>query len=153
MGREDIKNVYDLIAKERGRNKDDCDHLHMDGVANKNLLYRLLIPLLADLINTKYFITTSLNFQNDCIGSDSENAYTDILDGEVTKEYLHGMDNNYKAWPDENIGDRVNTVPVNLLFMDFYHGAQLFHWKTCEFWCYLTSIDNLTPAYRGKIGI
>ena len=64
------------------------------------------------------------------------------------------MDNNYKAWRNENIADRVNTVPVvNLLLMDFYDGAQLFHWKTCESWCFLTSIVNLPPAYRGKLGI
>ena len=150
-GARRYKECVRFDCKGKGK-KDDCDHLHMDGVANKNLLYRLLIPLLADLINTKYFVT-ALNFQNDCIGSDSENAYTDILDGEVAKEHLHGMDNNYKAWRDENIGDRVNTVPVNLLFMDFYDGAQLFHWKTCEFWCFLTSIVNLPPAYRGKLGI
>ena len=37
-------------------------------------------------------------------------AYTDILDGEVNKEHLHGMDNNYNSWRNENIADRVNTV-------------------------------------------
>ncbi len=94
-----------------------------------------------------------MNFQKDCIGSESENAYTDILDGEVAKDHLHGMDNNYKAWHNENIADRVNTVPVNLLLMNFYDGAQLFHWRTCEFWCFLTTIVNLSRAYRGKLGI
>ena len=57
------------------------------------------------------------------------------------------MDNNYKAWHNENM------VPVNVLLMDFYDGAQLFHWKTFESWCFLTSIVNLPPAYRGKLGI
>ena len=132
--------------------KDNCDHLHMDGVANKNFLYRLLIPLIIDLINTDYFVA-ALHFQNDCIGSDSENAYTDILDGEVAKEHLQGMDSNYKAWCSEDFAARTETIPVNLLVMDFYDGGQLFHWNYCDFWCLLTSFVNLPPAYRGKLGI
>jgi len=133
--------------------KDDCEHLHNDGVAKKFFLYRLLIPLLTDLINTKNFVT-ALHYHNDRIGADSENAYTDILDGEVAKEHLHGMDTNYKAWRSiESTADRENTVPVNLLLMDFYDGAQLFHWKTSDFWAFLTSIVNLPPSYRGKLGI
>ncbi len=133
--------------------KDNCDHLYMDGVANKNFLYRLLIPLLIDLINTDYFVA-ALHFQNDCIGSDSENAYTDILDGKVAKEHLQGMDSNYKAWCSEDFAARTETIPVNLLVMDFYDdGGQLFHWNYSDFWCLLTSIVNLPPAYRGKLGI
>jgi hypothetical protein len=42
----------------------DCDHLLMDGVAIKNLHYRLLIPLLTDLINTEYFVS-ALHYIND----------------------------------------------------------------------------------------
>ena len=63
------------------------------------------------------------------------------------------MDNNNKAWHNDNLADCVNTVPVNVLLMDFYDGAQLFHWKTCESWCFFTSIVNLPPAYRGKLRI
>ncbi len=40
-----------------------------------------------------------------------------------------------------------------IAYADFYDGGQLFHWKTCESWCFLTSIVNLSPAYRGKLGI
>ena len=119
--------------------KYDCESPTHGRCREFKLTQSLLIPLLADLINTKYFVT-ALNFQNDCIGSDSENAYTVILDGVVAKEHLHGMDNNYKAWRAEKIADRVNTVPVNVLLMDFYDGSQLFHCKTCESWCFLISI-------------
>ncbi len=35
-----------------------------------------------------------------------------------------------------------------IAYTDFYDGAQLFHWKTCESSCFLTSIVNLPPAYR-----
>jgi hypothetical protein len=40
-----------------------------------------------------------------------------------------------------------------IAYTDFYDGAQLFHWKTFESWCFLTSIVKLPPAYRGKLGI
>ena len=40
------------------------------------------------------------------------------------------------------------TVPVNLLFMDFYDGGQLFHYATCDLWGLFTSILNLPPAFR-----
>ena len=40
-----------------------------------------------------------------------------------------------------------------IAYTDFYDGAQLFHWKTCESWCFLTSIVNLPPAYRVKHGL
>ena len=57
-------------------------------------------------------------------------------------------DDDYK--PD----DGVVMLKVNVLLIDFYDGAQLlFHWKTCESWCFLTSIVNLPVAYRGKLGI
>ena len=132
----------------------DCDHLLMDGVAIKNLHYRLLIPLLTDLINTEYFVS-ALHYINDKHFSESseEEAFTDILDGDVAKEHLQGMDNNYQAWCSENRIARNGTVPVNLLLMDFYDGGQLFHYATCDFWGFFTSIVNLPPAYRGKLGI
>ena len=138
-----------------GKGKDDnCDHLFMDGVAIKNLHYRLLIPLLTDLINTKYFVA-ALHYINDKQFSEpyEEEAFTDILDGDVAKEHLQGMDNNYKAWCSENSTARSGTVPVNLLLMDFYDGGQLFRYRTCDFWGFFITIVNLPPAYRGKLGI
>ena len=39
-------------------------------------------------------------------------------------------DDDYK--PDELQND--------VLLIDFYDGAQLFHWKTCESWCFIFSI-------------
>ena len=30
--------------------------------------------------------------------SSEEEAFIDILDGDVAKEHLQGMDNNYQAW-------------------------------------------------------
>ena len=135
------------------KGKDDCDHLisARDGVAYKRLYYRLLIPLIADLVNTEYFVT-ALHYRNECTYPGQENYYTEFLDGDVAKEHLDSMDKNYKAWRNENVANS-NSVPVNLLLSQFYDGGQLFTWTTCDFWGLFTSILNLPPTYRGKLGI
>ena len=65
------------------------------------------------------------------------------------------MDLNFKAWYHENKATLVDVkpVPVNLLLICFYDGGQLFHYRTCNFWGFFTSICNLPPTYRGKVGI
>ena len=135
------------------KGKDDCAHLisARDGVAYKRLYYRLLIPLIADLVNTEYFVT-ALHYRNECTYPGQENYYTEFLDGDVAKEHLDSMDKNYNAWRNENATNS-NSVPVNLLLSQFYDGGQLFKWATCDFWGLFTSILNLPPTYRGKLGI
>ena len=80
----------------------------MDGVAYKNLHYRLLVPLIVDLVNTKYFVT-ALHYNNDLKIPEQEDYYTDILDGSVAKEHLDSMDKNYRAWCAEKAA---NAEPV-----------------------------------------
>lgn len=54
----------------------------------------------------------------------------------------------------ENQLRALKTLEINLLLMDFYDGAQLFKDRTtCYFWGGFTSIINLAPTYRGKVGI
>lgn len=135
------------------KGKEDCAHLinAMDGVAYKSLHYRLLVPLITDLVNTKYFVA-SLHYHNECMHPGHDNFYTDILDGSVAKEHLQSMDNNYKAWCNER-AENLDSIPINLLLSQFYDGGQLFKWATCSFWGLFTSILNLPPTYRGKVGI
>ncbi len=137
-----------------GKGTEHCAHLLNDGIAYKSLYYRLLIPLLVDLINTKYFVS-ALHFQNERMESSNgcEEFYADILDGEVAKEHLISMDNNFKAWCKENTTVNSDFIPINLLLMEFYDGGQLFKYATCNFWGLFTSILNLPPTYRGKVGI
>ena len=137
-------------SKCAGKGKDECEHLHSDGVAYKSMYYRLLIPLLTDLIETEYFVS-ALHYQNECIPIGAEDFYSDILDGSVAIEHLDEMEKNYNAWCKES--KAITSTPVNLLLMEFYDGGQLFHWKTCNFWGLFTSIVNLPPTYRGKVGI
>ena len=141
-------------SKCKGRGNDDCDHLLDNGIAFKKLHYRMLIPLFIDLINTKYFVA-ALHYQNECLHGSEEKYYSDILDGDVAKEHLNSMDLNFKAWCRENEDTTldVKPIPVSLLLMDFYDGGQLFKYRTCNFWGLFTSIINLPPTYRGKVGI
>ena len=137
----------------KGKGTETCTHLRSDGIAWKSFFYRLLIPLIVDLIHTKYFVS-ALHFQNEIMQSDTGclEFYSDILDGEVAKEHLNSMDSNYKAWCNEIISN-ATSVPINLLLMEFYDGGQLFKYATCNFWGLFTSILNLPPTYRGKVGI
>ena len=137
-----------------GKGTERCSHLLNDGIAYKSLYYRLLIPLLVDLINTKYFVS-ALHFQNERMQSSNgcEEFYVDILDGEVAKEHLISMDINFKAWCKENTTTSSDSIPISLLLMQFYDGGQLFKYATCNFWGLFTSILNLPPTYRGKVGI
>jgi hypothetical protein len=49
------------------------------------------------------------------------------------------------------ITNLMNCKMTYCLLTDFYDGTQLFQWKTCESWCFLTSIVHLPPAYRGMM--
>lgn len=50
----------------------------------------MLIPLIVDLINTKYFVS-ALHYQNETMqsGTGCTDFYSDILDGEVAQEHLN----------------------------------------------------------------
>jgi hypothetical protein len=41
---------------------------------------------------------------------------------------------------------------ISLLLLEFYDGGQLFKYETCNFWGLFTSILNISPVYRGKVG-
>jgi len=138
----------------KGKGTDTCTHLRNDdGIAWKSFYYRMLIPLIVDLINTKCFVS-ALHYQNETMesGTGCRDFYSDILDGEVAKEHLNSMVENFKAWCNET-KNNATSIPINLLFMQFYDGGQLFKYATCNFWGLFTSILNLPPTYRGKVGI
>ena len=136
----------------KGRGKTDCVHLLKDGIAYKQFHYRLLIPMLIDLVNTEYFVA-ALNFVTDSVHDDDFDFYTDVCEGQVARENRLEMDLNFKAWQLGNQEIRALAIPVNLLLNNFYDAGQLFKWKTCEFWGLFTGILNLPKSFRGKIGI
>jgi len=136
-----------------GRGKSVCEHLKTnDGVAYKQLHYRPLLILIADLLKTSYFIT-ALRFQYKKHDPElTKVTYMDFMDGEVPIENLDSMNANFLNWQRKH-DDRIDAVSVPLLLSQFYDGGQLFKSKTSNFWTLMTQILNLPPTYRGKLGI
>ena len=129
-----------------------CEHLLKDGIAYKTLYYRLLIPLLLDLVDTNFFVQ-ALNYQNDCILENDDSFYQDWRDGSVPRQHLANMKANFESWKAKDPIARAYVEAVYILLSEFYDGGQLFSWAVCNFWGLFTGILNLPPSYRGKIGI
>jgi hypothetical protein len=128
----------------------DCEHLLSDGVPTKQFFYRPLILLILDLVRTKWFVK-ALTYQR----KDFQKLYDrgpSIADGKVAEENLNEMRSRYELWKRTN-PQHVNSESVNILFSEFYDGAQLFKHRTKDFNCIVTSILNLPPTFKGKEGI
>ena len=108
---QDLDLVHEVNALERERI-----------IVYKSLHYRLLIPLITDLVNTKHFVA-ALHYRNKFQYSGSEDFYADILDGSIAKEHLDSMDKNNKAWCIEKPANSEST-PINLLLSQFYDGGR-----------------------------
>jgi hypothetical protein len=77
-----------------GRGTTKCEHLiKYDGVPNKQLFYRPLLLLIADLLRTPHFLT-SLNHSRLLIKADKD-CYTDIMDGSVPQKHLKQMEDRF----------------------------------------------------------
>jgi hypothetical protein len=132
------------------RGHTDCEHLLADGIPVKQFYFRPLILLILDLVRTKWFIK-ALNYQR----KDFQKLYDQgpsIAEGKVAEENLNEMRSNYDLWKRTN-HQHVNSESVNILFSEFYDGAQLFHRRMKDFNCIVTSILNLPPTFKGKEGI
>jgi len=129
-----------------------CKHLLINGTAYKTVYYRPLVPLLLDLVETKFFVT-ALNYQNDCIVADDDLFYKDLSDGTVPPLHLKEMQANFENWKSKDPINRAKVIAVNILISEFYDGGKLFDKKPSKFWGLFSSILNLPPTYRGKIGV
>ena len=141
----------------KGRGRSDCDHFIKqgvaDGVAYKQMFYRPLLILIADLLKTPHFIT-ALNYERKFHGPQENDAFADFMDGEIAKTHLESMNSNFLDWKQKQDERRQSTcVSVPLLLSEFYDGGQLFKSKVNDFWALLTQFLNLPPTYRGKLGI
>jgi hypothetical protein len=136
----------------KGRGTSTCEHLYKDGVAFKQMFYRPLLILIADLLKTTHFLT-ALNYERKPNISQSSESYTDFMDGEIAKTHLENMKEIFSEWQLQHHDMRADSVSVNLLLSEFYDGAQLFKNQVNNFWVLMTQILNLPPTYRGKLGI
>ena len=137
-------------AKCSRRGFDDCKHLATtDGIAFKRLYYRSLIIMIKDLVKLPSFIPL-LNYSRKHTAADSVN---DFMDGQVAKSHLSEMNQRFMIWKSNDVANRENATPVNLLLSEFYDSGQLFHRKATDFWPLCVGIMNLPPTHRGKVGI
>lgn len=138
----------------RGRGSSLCEHLrNVDGVAYKQMFYRPLLILIADLLKTPFFLK-ALNYRrNPHVHPTTNNCYSDFMDGYIATFHLESMKNIYLEWQLKHPEERREAVCVTLLLSEFYDGGQLFKSKVTNFWALMTQILNLPPTYRGKLGI
>ena len=127
----------------------DCEHLlYQDGIPYKTVLYRPIIHLIYELLETEYF-ECYLNFER---FHQNDHEYRDFMDGEAAIGHLRDMENYGENWKKQR-KDRKDVTCVNLLLSQFYDSGQLFTSKMFDFWPLCIGILNLPPKLRGKIGL
>ena len=130
----------------KNKSYEECKHSHRR--SKKTIMYRPIIPILAELLSHQFFLD-ALNYVY-CKPDFNSNKYEymDIADGNNAKEALGEMK---KIFNDTNLAG--SHTDINLLFGIFYDGIQLYHSKAIHFWpCFLT-ILNLPPSMRNEIGV
>lgn len=141
------KRYYDCTETScKNKSYELCNHSNRR--PRKTIIYRPIIPLLAQLLSYEFFLD-ALNYKY-CKPDFESNKYEymDVLDGSNAKEALAEMKGIFE---EKNLNE--THIPVNLLFGIFYDGIQLYHTKTVHFWpCFLT-ILNLPPSMRNEIGV
>ena len=127
----------------------DCEHLlYQDGIPYKTVLYRPIIHLIYELLETEYF-ECYLNFER---FHQNDHEYRDFMDGEAAKGHLRDMENYGEKWKKQS-KDRKDVTCINLLMSQFYDSGQLFSSKMFDFWPLCIGFLNLPPQLRGKIGL
>jgi len=142
-----VNRFYDCTETScKNKAYDECNHKNRR--PKKTIMYRSILPLLAELLSHQFFLD-ALNYvycKPDV--NSSKYDYMDILDGSNAKEALVEMK---KRFEQSNLIE--SHTDVNLLFGIFYDGIQLYHSKAIHFWpCFLT-ILNLPPSMRNEIGV
>ena len=90
----------------------------------RQMFYRPILPLVADLIATPHFLD-ALTYERSNIYGD-EHVYRDILDGSIPNKHLNEIDEQYSR-----CCNRYSSKPtkVNILLSEFYDAGQLFKRK------------------------
>lgn len=128
------------------KNYEDCMHSLRYRVPRSVVYYKPLIPLFLYLVGSQEFID-AYKFKY-IKPSYTSTAYEimDVLDGKVGKQHLQEMEN-------DNIPLRGKyDLFINLLLSLFHDGVQVYNqvFKNC--WPLLTTILNLPPSFRTRLG-
>lgn len=126
-----------------------CCCMAKDKNAWKQINYRPLIPLLKRLVRKEGF-RAALKF---VAPKKNIAIITDFLDGNVAKDALAAMHQQFLQRFPRGVDDVGEVKEISLLLSEFYDGAQIFKRRVSSFWPLFTSIMNLPPSYRHRIGI
>ena len=127
----------------------NCEHLlYEDGISYKTVLYRPLIHLIYELLETEYF-ECYLNYER---FHKNDQEYRCFMDGEAAKGHLKDMEKYADTWKMKK-SNRQDVTCVNFLLSQFYDSGQLFTSKSFDFWPLCIGILNLPPTLCGKVGL
>lgn len=134
-----------------------CRHSLSTRTPRKQTFYRLLLTLVYDLLNTRFFLdwlkNVSYDYSSDFV--DNDKYIFDVLDAPYFKQNLKEMHQLFqskyrlpRATPQQKA-----TVEVNLLFFFSYDGVKVRNRGESVFWPGFLTIANLPPTLRNRSGI
>ena len=142
----------------RYRNYDDCPHRDDVKTPKKNVFYRPLLPLLKDLLETKYFsdyCSHALKYVTaNPWRAGEEYVYSDLLSGKEAQKHVVEMHEQFLRYRNA-LSEIEDIVEVSLIASDDYDGVEMMK-RTRGFqyfWPLFISFVSLPPSLRGKYGI
>lgn len=138
----------------RFKDYDLCKHRPESKTERKSLVYRPIVPLLVELLQTSFFIdycAHALKFvETHPWHAGEDYVYSDFLSGREAQKHI-------KEMHDKFVGIE-KTVPgckeVSLLAADYYDGVKMVERLKVPryFWPLFIALLSLPPAVRGKYG-
>jgi hypothetical protein len=134
------------------------NHYHQNyKTPKKEIGFRSVIMLLHDLCSSKLFRgLIKYNSLKEKYSSRSENMYSDVMQSPHVLKHLREMatnrEDNILLPPDERDRNKI-IVPIDLILMEYYDGAQLFKSTVKEFVPLMISILNLPPTLRKVVNL
>ena len=133
------------------KSRDSCTEIKHKNhrTPQKQIFYRSVSMLLHDLCSSKLF-RSLIKYKTET-SNPNDNLYSDIMESPHVLNHLAEMaaSRNVKSSNDS----KKTIVPIDLILMEYYDGAQLFHSTVKEFCPLMISILNLPPTLRKIVNV
>ena len=135
---------------------DLCPHREISKTPKKNLIYRPLLPLLAELLQTEYFAeycSHALRFVEERPWHEGDDyVYCDFLSGREAQKHIKEMHERFLDY--ERTGEVEGVVEISLLASDYYDGEKMMerNKNKAAFWPLFIGFMSLPVSVRGKYG-
>lgn len=126
-----------------------CIHDVSRRIPRAQVFYRMLIPLVVDLILSKSFLTWLDAGTKDVYDGDvaDDSLLHDIKQGPLYRQHEQEMHGKFRSQP----GNELMTE-VSLLLGEGYDGVKVQHWRSSHFWPMWLCVLNLPPHVRCMLG-